>query len=127
MESLTQTVSRRYCDGIETVAEVDQDRAVAFFPDLGKESFGIAAASERVFEFLDEEEMKDEKDIKKVLNKEDVKGKIEFDNIVFKYDDNDKPTINNFTATALPRTKSCNSWPNRSWKNDYGKSFNEIL
>ena len=86
-----------------------------------------AAASERVFEFLDEEEMKDEKDIKKVLNKEDVKGKIEFDNIVFKYDDNDKPTINNFTATALPRTKSCNSWPTRSWKNDYGKSFNEIL
>lgn len=69
-----------------------------------------AAASERVFEFLDEEEMKEEKNIKRILKNEDVKGKIEFDNIVFKYDGNDKPTINNFTATALPRTKSCNCW-----------------
>ncbi len=59
-----------------------------------------AAASERVFEFLDEEEMKDQKEITKVLNKEDVKGNIEFDNVVFKYDGNDKPTITNFTATA---------------------------
>lgn len=86
-----------------------------------------AAASERVFEFLDEEEMKDEKNITKVLKKEDVKGKIEFDDIVFKYDDNDKPTINHFTATALPRTKSCNSWTNWSRKNYNGKPSYEVL
>ena len=86
-----------------------------------------AAASERVFEFLDEEEMKDQKDISKTLKKEEVKGKIEFDNIVFKYDDSDTPTINHFTATALPRTKSCNSWTNRSRKNNNGKSSYEIL
>ncbi len=64
-----------------------------------------AAASERVFEFLDEEEMKDQKAISKTLNKEDVKGKIEFENVVFKYDGNDKPTITNFTATAKPGQK----------------------
>ena len=63
-----------------------------------------AAASERVFEFLDEEEMKNEEKIKdekkiKKLDKDSVKGNIEFDNVVFKYDNNDKPTIKNFTAS----------------------------
>lgn len=72
-----------------------------------------AAASERVFEFIDEEEMKDESHITKVLKKENAKGKIEFDNVTFKYDNNDKPTINNFTAIAKPRTKSSDSWTNR--------------
>ena len=64
-----------------------------------------AAASERVFEFLDEEEMSNQKEITKTLNKEDVKGKIEFKNVVFQYDDNDKPTINHFTALAKPGQK----------------------
>ena len=61
-----------------------------------------AAASERVFEFLDEKEMADQSKINKTLDKNKVKGKIEFDNVVFQYDNNDKPTINNFTATAEP-------------------------
>ena len=56
-----------------------------------------AAASERVFEFLDEKEMADQSN--------NVKGKIEFDNVVFQYDNNDKPTIKNFTATAEPGQK----------------------
>lgn len=64
-----------------------------------------AAASERVFEFVDEKEMSAQDDIKRVLNKEDVKGKIEFQNVVFQYDNNDKPTIKNFNATALPGQK----------------------
>ena len=64
-----------------------------------------AAASERVFEFVDESEMKKEDELTKVLKKEDVKGKIEFNNVVFQYDDNDKPTIKNFTATAMPGQK----------------------
>ena len=63
------------------------------------------AASERVFEFVDEPEMKKEDELTKVLKKEDVKGKIEFNNVVFQYDDNDKPTIKNFTATAMPGQK----------------------
>ena len=64
-----------------------------------------AAASERVFEFLDEEEMSSQEGITKVLRKEDVKGKIEFKNIVFQYAGNDTPTIKNFSATALPGQK----------------------
>ena len=64
-----------------------------------------AAASERVFEFLDEKEMDDQSKINKTLDKNNVKGKIEFDNVVFQYDNNDKPTIKNFTATAEPGQK----------------------
>ncbi len=59
-----------------------------------------AAASERVFEFLDEEEMSNQKEIAKTLDKTKVQGKIEFQNVQFKYDGNEKPTINGFTATA---------------------------
>ena len=64
-----------------------------------------AAASERVFEFLDEEEMKSQESITKSLDKDNVKGEIEFQNVVFQYDNNDKPTIKNFTATAKPGQK----------------------
>lgn len=58
------------------------------------------AASERVFEFLDEEEMQDESKFTKKLDKATVKGDIEFDNVVFQYDNNPKPTIQNFSAKA---------------------------
>ena len=64
-----------------------------------------AAASERVFEFADEEEMKNQSNITKKLNKNKVKGKIEFKNVEFKYDGNDKPTIKNFSAIAKPGEK----------------------
>ena len=64
-----------------------------------------AAASERVFEFVDEEEMESQENIKKSLDKNKVKGKIEFKNVVFQYDNNDKPTIKNFTAVAKPGQK----------------------
>lgn len=59
-----------------------------------------AAASERVFEFLDEKEMSEEKNKKAYLKKEEVKGNIDFLDVVFKYDGNDKPTIKDFTAHA---------------------------
>ncbi len=58
------------------------------------------AASERVFEFLDEKEMIDQKEITKKLKKSEVKGDIEFKNIIFQYEDADAPTIKNFTAKA---------------------------
>jgi len=63
-----------------------------------------AAASERVFEFIDETEMPIE-EFNKDLKMEDVQGKIEFENVVFQYDNNNKPTINGFTATAYPGQK----------------------
>lgn len=59
-----------------------------------------AAASERVFEFIDEEEMTNQDNVKKVLDKSKVKGEIEFDHVVFKYDGNDHPTIKDFSAKA---------------------------
>ena len=64
----------------------------------------VAAASERVFEFMDEKEMPAEKNME-VLDKDKVKGNIEFKNVVFKYDGNDKPTINGFSAVAKPGQK----------------------
>ncbi len=76
-----------------------------------------AAASERVFEFLDEEEMNSQENITKFLDKDKVKGKIEFDNVVFKYDGNDHPTINGFTATAEPGQKIAIVGPTGARKN----------
>ena len=37
----------------------------------------------------------------KFLDKNNVKGKIEFDNVVFQYDNNDKPTIKNVFISYL--------------------------
>lgn len=59
-----------------------------------------AAASERVFKFLDEEEMLDESKLTNYLDKSKVKGVIEFDHVGFRYDGNDKDTIIDFTAKA---------------------------
>lgn len=64
-----------------------------------------AAASERVFEFLDEAEMSNQEESKKYLEKSKVKGEIKFENVVFQYDNNPNPTIKNFTATAKPGQK----------------------
>lgn len=63
-----------------------------------------AAASERVFEFLDEKEMTDESNKTKVLDKRKVKGDIEFKNVKFGYDDS-RLIIKNFSASAHPGEK----------------------
>ena len=54
-----------------------------------------AAASERVFEFFDEEELADESS--KITTLENVKGNVEFRNVRFGYD-KDKIIINDFSA-----------------------------
>lgn len=56
-----------------------------------------AAASERVFGLIDNEEMSSEDNVTKKLDKNKVKGNIEFKNVKFGYDD-DKVVINDFTA-----------------------------
>ena len=58
-----------------------------------------AAASERVFEFLDEPEMSDQKALSAKLDRNKVKGDIEFKNVKFGYDD-DKLIIHDFSAKA---------------------------
>ena len=64
----------------------------------------VAAASERVFEFLDEKEMTDESHLSKRLDKDKVKGKIEFKNVNFGYDEN-KTIINDFNVVVNPGEK----------------------
>lgn len=56
-----------------------------------------AAASERVFELLDEEEMEKETN-KKILEKEKIIGKLEFNDVCFTYDGNITPTIKDFSV-----------------------------
>ena len=63
-----------------------------------------AAASERVFEFLDEEEMESETNITKHLDKSKVKGEIVFDHVKFGYDPN-KTIIKDFSAKIKPGQK----------------------
>ena len=63
-----------------------------------------AAASERVFEFLDEKEMSDQKDMKKKLNRSKVKGEIEFKNVKFGYDPG-RTIIKDFSVKVKPGQK----------------------
>ena len=63
-----------------------------------------AAASERVFEFLDETEMSDQKDISKRLIRSKVKGEIEFKNVKFGYDPG-RIIIKDFNVKVKPGQK----------------------
>ncbi len=65
---------------------------------------GTVASGERVFEFLDEEELKDESNLTKHLDKEKVKGSIEFKNVRFGYDKS-RTIIHNFNAKVKPGEK----------------------
>ncbi len=62
----------------------------------------VMAASERVFEFLDEkEEVKDSVD---TISIDELKGQVEFDNVVFGYE-KDKIIISDFNAKIKPGQK----------------------
>ena len=62
-----------------------------------------AAAGERVFEFLEAEEMADESH--KTAKLEKATGNVEFKNVKFGYEDSDKVIIHNFSAVAKPGQK----------------------
>ena len=64
----------------------------------------VAAAGERVFEFLEETELTDESEITEKLDRTKVKGKIEFKNVKFGYDKK-RTIINDFSAVAKPGEK----------------------
>ncbi len=57
-----------------------------------------AAAGERVFDFLEAEEMENEAG--KIEKLSDVKGNVEFEHIKFGYEDSEKTIINDFSAKA---------------------------
>ena len=63
-----------------------------------------AAASERVFEFLNLEEMPSENNITNYIDKTKVQGKIEFKNVNFGYNE-EKQIIKDFSMTANPGMK----------------------
>ena len=63
-----------------------------------------AAASERVFEFLDEKEMSDQKNLQKHLDKSKVKGNIEFSHVKFGYDPG-RTIIKDFSVKVKPGQK----------------------
>ena len=63
-----------------------------------------AAASERVFEFLEEDEMEDESNLTKKLNPSKVKGNIEFKHVKFGYNP-DKIIIKDFNCKVKPGEK----------------------
>ena len=58
-----------------------------------------AAASERVFEFLDENEMSNQKEIVKYLDKSKVKGNITFKHVKFSYDES-REIIKDFSVNV---------------------------
>lgn len=62
-----------------------------------------AAAGERVFEFLEADEMEDESKKKNTL--ENVKGSVEFKHVKFGYEDSDKIIIHDFSAKTKPGQK----------------------
>ena len=62
-----------------------------------------AAASHRVFEFLEAKEMEDES--YKTLSLENAKGKVEFKNVKFGYEGSDRIIINDFSTIAKPGQK----------------------
>ena len=62
-----------------------------------------AAAGERVFEFLEAEEMPDESGKKSDIG--EVQGTVDFDHVRFGYEDTDKIVIHDFSAHAKPGQK----------------------
>ena len=62
-----------------------------------------AAAGERVFEFLEAEEMENEDGKLSDIGK--VSGNVEFDHVKFGYEDSDKIVIHDFSASAKPGQK----------------------
>ena len=61
------------------------------------------AAGERVFEFLEAEEMEDESG--KIETLDNIRGKVEFEHVRFGYEDSDVTVIHDFSAVAEPGQK----------------------
>ncbi len=88
-----------------------------------------AAASFRVFEFLDEKELKNEGDIINILEKEKTRGDIEFNNVDFRYYYSKEPTIKNASFKIKSGEKVAIIGPVGSGKTTLMKNllkFNEI-
>ncbi|MCL1823967.1 MAG: ABC transporter ATP-binding protein/permease [Oscillospiraceae bacterium] len=77
-------------------------RPLSQFAQVAQNLQRTAAAGERVFEFLSEEELSDER--AKTTRFEQIKGDVEFKNVKFGYDEN-KTIIHDFSANAAAGQK----------------------
>lgn len=78
------------------------NQPIAQMANIANVMQSTAAAAERVFEFLSEPE--ESKEIENPLTIKNVKGAVEFDNVVFGYD-KDKTIIKGFNAKVSPGQK----------------------
>lgn len=78
------------------------DNQISSISQIASTIQSAAAASERVFEFLEEEEMEDDSALEDLP--ENVTGKVEFKNVCFGYS-KDRQIINNFSFVARPGEK----------------------
>lgn len=93
-----------------------------------------AAASERVFEFLNEQELEDESDLGEKSTVKRVKGSVDFRNVNFSYEEG-KPIIENFNVHIEPSQKIAIVGPTGAGKTTivnllmkfYDVSFGDIL
>ena len=85
-----------------------------------------AAASERVFEFLSEEELEDES--AKMANVEEVEGDVVFSHVKFSYPSvPDKEIIHDFSVHVKPGQKAAIVGPTGAGKNDTCQPADAIL
>ncbi len=79
------------------------NQPISQFAQVAQSMQSAAAAGERVFEFLENEEMEDES--YKIAVIEDTRGEVVFDHVRFGYEDSDRIVINDFSAAAKPGQK----------------------
>ena len=83
-----------------------------------------AAAAERVFEFLEEQE--EVPDTTTPVHLDQVRGEVVFKNVHFGYSP-DKIIINDFSAEVKPGSKDRHCWPDRCWQDHHGQAADALL
>ena len=84
----------------------------------------MAAASERVFEFLNEEE--EDQTVEHPADVSAVTGTVDFDHVQFGYNP-DQTIIKEFQCTCQTGAEDCNRWADRRRKDYDGKASDAIF
>lgn len=90
----------------------------------GKPAQSMAAASERVFEFLDEEE--EDITVENPVKPDHIEGSVEFSHVHFGYNP-DQIIINDFSAKVKPGHSRLLSLDRQERKDYHGQASYEIL
>ena len=84
----------------------------------------MAAAAERVFDFLEEEE--EDQTVEHPASVEGIQGRVDFEHVKFGYKE-DQIIIKDFSAHVEPGQKIAIVGPHRSRKDHHGETFDAIL